>query len=90
VSIYCPTENKFTCHIKMDENETCTALTYCTIHEKDHDRKYLVLSCSKSLIYYPKLAAEKNKIKIYEEKDKKFEFLHETEIEDISLTLHSW
>jgi hypothetical protein len=40
------------------------------------DKKYLVLSCSKSLIYYPKLAAEKNKIKIYEEKDKKFEFLH--------------
>lgn len=51
----------------------------------------MVISCSKALTYYPKLAAEKTKIKIFENKDNKnFEFFHETEIEDISLTLQSW
>lgn len=65
-------------------------MAYCTIREKDGDKKFLALSCSKGLNYYPKLSAERNKIKIFENKEKSFDFYHETEIEDISLTLHAW
>lgn len=72
VSIFCPVENKITHQIKMEDNEVCTAMTYCTIKEKEGDKKYLALSCSKALNYLPKMVAEKNKIKIFENKDKNF------------------
>lgn len=47
-------------------------MTYCTVKEKEGDKKYLALACSKALSYYPKLAAEKNKIKVFENREKNF------------------
>lgn len=51
-------------------------MTYCVVREKEGDQRYLVLSCSTGLTYTPKIAAKANKIKVFQENDKKFIFYH--------------
>ena len=65
ISIYDPKADKFVANIEMDENETCTAMTYCEVREEQKIAAYLILACATGLTYYPSMGAVKPCLKVY-------------------------
>lgn len=95
ISIYDPKKDGFIANIELDENETCTAFTYCEIKEEGVVNSFLVLACATGLTYYPHVGAIKPCLKVYQVKKgandaTEFVFYHRTDIENIALALEGW
>lgn len=67
-------------------------MCYCTVVENGAPTNYIIVGSVKSLKYHPSFQLNQPKIKVYiwNEKEGKATFFHETEVEDIPMVLYTW